>query len=124
LCGITGTPPHRDIQKTALGATDTVAWQYDASTIETIAMLKKQEYKIIAIEQTSESQSLLNFHPNNSQKLAFVFGNEVDGVDIEVLNHCDSCIEIPQFGSKHSLNISVASGIIMWDYISKIYQST
>lgn len=115
LCGITATPPHRDIQKTALGATETVNWNHFNSTLEAIEQLKQQDYKIAAVEQTENSTFLNNFKVNRNEKWALVFGNEVSGVDQDVINHCDVVIEIPQFGSKHSLNISVSAGILLWE---------
>lgn len=115
LCGITATPPHRDIQKTALGATETVNWSHFNSTLEAIEQLKQQGYKIAAVEQTENSTFLNNFKVNRNEKWALVFGNEVSGVDQDVINHCDVVIEIPQFGSKHSLNISVSVGLVLWE---------
>lgn len=115
LCGITATPPHRDIQKTALGATETVNWNHFNSTLEAIEQLKQQGYKIAAVEQTENSTFLNNFKVNRNEKWALVFGNEVSGVDQDVINHCDVVIEIPQFGSKHSLNISVSVGVVLWE---------
>lgn len=119
LCGITPTPPHRDIQKTALGATETVEWQYVQNTIEAINFLKQNNYIIVSIEQVENSIQLNNFYPSKDQKYAFVFGNEVEGVDQKVVDLSDFCIEIPQFGTKHSLNISVSVGIVIWDFIQK-----
>ncbi len=115
LCGITATPPHRDIQKTALGSTETVNWNHFNSTLEAIEQLKQQGYKIAAVEQTENSTFLNNFKVNRNEKWALVFGNEVSGVDQDVINHCDVVIEIPQFGSKHSLNISVSVGVVLWE---------
>jgi len=115
LCGITATPPHRDIQKTALGATETVNWNHFNSTLEAINQLKQQGYKIAAVEQTENSTFLNNFKVNRNEKWALVFGNEVSGVDQDVINCCDVVIEIPQFGSKHSLNISVSAGVVLWE---------
>jgi 23S rRNA (guanosine2251-2'-O)-methyltransferase len=123
LCGITGTPPNREIHKTALGATESVEWFYDSETTEAIQILKAQGYQIWAIEQAEGSIYLQNFKPNAEDKIAFVFGNEVDGVTDEVLALCDGCIEIPQFGTKHSLNVSVTIGIVLWDYVAKTYKS-
>lgn len=115
LCGITATPPHRDIQKTALGSTETVNWNHFNSTLEAIEQLKQKGYKIAAVEQTENSTFLNNFKVNRNEKWALVFGNEVSGVDQDVINHCDVVIEIPQFGSKHSLNISVSVGVVLWE---------
>jgi 23S rRNA (guanosine2251-2'-O)-methyltransferase len=115
LCGITATPPHRDIQKTALGATETVNWKHFNSTLEAIEQLKQQGYKIAAVEQTQNSTFLNEFNINKNEKWALVFGNEVSGVDQDVINCCNVVIEIPQFGSKHSLNISVSAGVVLWE---------
>lgn len=119
LCGITGTPPHRDIHKTALGATDTVAWQHVPDICGLLQHLKTQDYIIVALEQTDESVMLQEFEPDLDSKYAFVLGNEVDGVSDGALELTDLCLEIPQFGTKHSLNVSVATGILVWDYIFK-----
>ncbi|HNW89129.1 MAG TPA: RNA methyltransferase [Bacteroidales bacterium] len=119
LCGITATPPHRDIHKTALGATDSVCWNYFESTRQAVAGLKEQGYLIIAVEQTDTSISLDEYEPDKTKKIALIFGNEIDGIDDEVLELCDFCIEIPQFGTKHSINISVSAGIILWDIVTK-----
>ena len=116
LCGYTPQPPHRDIHKTALGATETVDWLYYATTKFAVAELKSHGYKIYAIEQVQNSVPLQQFKPGN-QKTALVFGNEVEGVDDEVLAMCDGYIEIPQFGMKHSLNVSVAAGIVLWELV-------
>ena len=116
LCGYTPQPPHRDIHKTALGATETVDWMYFENTVDAIKELKERDYRIFAIEQTEGSISLEKFAEQN-QKLAVVFGNEVEGVNDEVLKLCDGCIEIPQLGMKHSLNISVAAGIVLWKLV-------
>lgn len=120
LCGITGTPPHRDIQKTALGATDSVAWEYKSSTLEAIADLKQNGFEICAFEQVEQSVMLHEFQPEIGKKYALVFGNEVFGVEDEVINASDHLIEIPQLGTKHSLNISVTLGIGIWDFMSKM----
>ncbi len=119
LCGITATPPHRDIEKTALGATETVYWEYFDTTEEAILKLKALGYQIIAIEQTSGSKNLLDWQPTSESKTAFVFGHEVMGVSEEALALCDGAIEIPQFGTKHSLNVSVTAGIVLWDVVMK-----
>ena len=113
LCGYTPQPPHRDIHKTALGATETVDWLYFSTTVEAVKELKQRGYKIYAVEQAEGSISLEKFE-QAGEKMAVVFGNEVEGVDADVLPLCDACIEIPQLGMKHSLNISVAAGIILW----------
>ncbi len=120
LCGFTATPPHREIHKTALGSTESVAWKYYQNTIEAIKELKTNGYSIAALEQATNSLNLKEFSPNVSEKYAFVFGNEVKGVSEEVLNMCDFCLEIPQFGTKHSLNVSVTAGMLIWDYYCKI----
>ncbi len=117
LCGYTPQPPHRDIHKTALGATETVAWKYYASTEEAIQELRDAGYQLWAIEQVEKSIPLHLFDSNQPTPLAIVFGNEVSGVDAEVIKACDGCIEIPQLGMKHSLNISVAAGIVMWELV-------
>jgi 23S rRNA (guanosine2251-2'-O)-methyltransferase len=113
LCGYTPQPPHRDIHKTALGATETVDWMYFPTTLEAVKGLKERGYKLFAVEQTEGSISLEKFDAKD-EKIAIVFGNEVGGVDADVIKLCDGCIEIPQFGTKHSLNISVAAGIVLW----------
>lgn len=118
LCGITGTPPDREINKTALGATETVNWQYHKDTKDALEYLKENGWKIYAIEQVEPKIYLQDFEPQKEEKYAFIFGNEVQGVDEDVLSLCDGCIEIPQFGSKHSLNISVTIGIISWHYVN------
>ncbi len=117
LCGYTPRPPHRDIQKTALGATDTVAWNYFATTLEAIKTLKEDGYAVYAIEQASGSIPLQRAAGIGAGKMAVVFGNEVEGVNSEVIGLCDGCIEIPQLGMKHSLNISVAAGIVLWELV-------
>ncbi|MBS9523562.1 RNA methyltransferase [Litoribacter alkaliphilus] len=120
LCGITGTPPHREIQKTALGATESVDWEHLPSTLEAVEKLKQEGYQILAIEQVDKSQMLHEFQPEDGQKYAMVFGNEVFGVEQEVIQASDRVIEIPQLGTKHSLNISVTMGIVIWDLVSKM----
>lgn len=117
LCGYTPRPPHRDIQKTALGATETVQWKYFQSTSEALHLLKQEQYVIYAVEQAEGSVSLQSGSLLKADKLAIVFGNEVEGVQDEVLQVCDGCFEIPQFGMKHSLNVSVAAGIVLWELI-------
>lgn len=120
LCGITGTPPHKDIQKTALGATDTVQWNYFGSTLEAVAALKKNHYKVYAIEQAEHSMMLNEFIIRPGQKVAFILGNEINGVDQQVILDCDGVIEIPQTGFKHSLNISIAAGIVSWEVYKQL----
>ena len=114
LCGYTPQPPHRDIHKTALGATETVDWLYYENTITAVQELKQRGYKIYAVEQVESSVSLEKFTIDAKEEVAVVFGNEVEGVDADILPLCDGCIEIPQLGTKHSLNISVAAGIVLW----------
>lgn len=120
LTGITGTPPHREIEKTALGATSSVAWQYAENPTEVLKALKAEGYTIIAIEQTTESQSLQNFNPEPAGKYCLVFGNEVHGVSEEAIELADIALEIPQAGTKHSLNISVCLGIVAWEFFRKL----
>lgn len=119
LCGVTPRPPHRDIHKSALGATESVTWRYEKNTTDAIAHLKEQGYKILAIEQVHDSISLSEFSKKENEKVVFVFGNEVQGVSDEALALCDHCIEIPQQGSKHSFNISVSVGIVLWEVLGK-----
>ncbi|MEP7317571.1 MAG: RNA methyltransferase [Panacibacter sp.] len=114
LCGYTPQPPHRDIHKTALGATETVDWIHFPTTLQAVEQLKQRGYKVFAVEQAEGSISLEKFNLQQDEKIAVVFGNEVEGVNSDVLKICDGCIEIPQLGMKHSLNISVAAGIIFW----------
>ncbi|WP_342748465.1 RNA methyltransferase [Chitinophaga niastensis] len=119
LCGYTPVPPHRDIQKTALGATESVEWQYFSTTLDAVKELQANGYKVMTIEQAVNSHMLDVFVPPADQPLALVFGNEVSGVDAEVMKIADGCIEIPQLGMKHSLNISVSTGIVVWDIFVK-----
>jgi tRNA G18 (ribose-2'-O)-methylase SpoU len=118
LCGFTPQPPHRDIHKTALGATDSVDWLYYEKTTDAVLALKERGFKVLAIEQT-EGSILLNEYVQSKMPLAFVFGNEVDGVSDEVIQLCDGVIEIPQWGMKHSLNISVAAAVVLWEFVRK-----
>ncbi|ERM82883.1 RNA methyltransferase [Rhodonellum psychrophilum GCM71 = DSM 17998] len=120
LCGITGTPPNREIQKTALGATESMEWTYAPTTLEALETLKSSGYTLCAFEQVEHSLSLDEFKPEKGEKYALVFGNEVFGVEDEVIQACDHIIEIPQLGTKHSLNISVSLGIAVWDFVSKM----
>ncbi len=120
LCGITAQPPHREIEKTALGATQSITWSYHASPVEAVEKLRSEGYLIIAIEQAENSIMLQNFEVNADKKYALVFGNEVNGVSEEVMAKIDACIEIPQFGTKHSFNIVVSAGIVLWDFFSKL----
>jgi tRNA G18 (ribose-2'-O)-methylase SpoU len=118
LCGFTPQPPHRDIHKTALGATDSVDWLYYENTSDAVLALKERGFKVLAIEQT-EGSILLNEYVQSNMPTAFVFGNEVDGVSDEVIQVCDGVIEIPQWGMKHSLNISVAAAVVLWEFVRK-----
>lgn len=120
LCGITGQPPHRDINKTALGATETVEWEHVESTLDVISRLKNDGWTILAVEQAERSLMLDKFEPKPAEKYAFIFGNEVFGVEQDVVSASDQVLEIPQFGTKHSLNISVTIGVVLWHYISHV----
>lgn len=120
LCGITATPPHKDIHKTALGATDTVAWEYVEDTLEVVEKLQKENVQVVAIEQAENACFLDAFTPVPGTTYAFIFGNEVRGVAQKVVSNCDLVVEIPQVGSKHSLNIAVSAGIVLWDVFSKL----
>jgi tRNA G18 (ribose-2'-O)-methylase SpoU len=120
LCGITAQPPHKDIRKTALGATETVAWEYVKDTVALVNRLKDNNVKILAIEQAEEAIMLNKFKPQLNTTYALVFGNEVKGVQQDVVTKSDAVIEIPQYGSKHSLNISVSVGVIAWDLSNKL----
>jgi len=115
LCGITATPPHREIQKTALGATESVSWRYFASTAEAVAELKARGYIIIAVEQAEGAVELQDMVTEQGKKYALIFGHEINGVDQSIVDMCDLCIEIPQFGTKHSFNIAVSAGIVLWE---------
>ncbi len=116
LCGITGTPPHREIQKTALGSTESVSWRYFENTPEAISFLKEKNVVIYSVEQATQSIYLQDVTIDQSRSYALVFGNEVEGVDQEVIHASDGVIEIPQFGTKHSFNISVSAGIVCWQF--------
>ena len=120
LCGITAIPPHAEIHKTALGAEDTVDWKYYARTQDAIYDLKSAGWEVWAVEQVEGSVMLQDFEPEKGKKYAIVLGNEVKGVQQEVVDQCDGCIEIPQFGTKHSLNVSVTAGILIWDFVCKL----
>jgi 23S rRNA (guanosine2251-2'-O)-methyltransferase len=120
LCGITAQPPHREIEKTALGATQSINWTYFETPLQAVETLRADGYKIIAIEQAENSIMLNTFAPAGNEKYALIFGNEVNGVSDEVMQQIDACIEIPQFGTKHSFNIVVSAGIVLWDFYSKI----
>ncbi len=119
LCGITACPPHREIEKTALGSTESVAWEYVENVLDLVKNLKNNGYIVLAVEQVENSLKLNDFKPESDKKYAFVFGNEVFGVNQNVVENADNCLEIPQFGTKHSLNISVTAGIVCWDFVSK-----
>lgn len=120
LCGITATPPNKEIHKTALGATDTVAWEYKENVVELISQLKSENCHVLAIEQVENATFLNDFLPEKDSKYALVFGNEVYGVSQEAIQNCHGIIEIPQLGTKHSLNISVSAGIVVWDLFQKM----
>lgn len=120
LCGITAQPPHREIEKTAIGATQSVDWVHYESTVEAVKELRAKGYEIIAIEQAVESVMLHKFVPAQDKKYALIFGNEVNGVSDEVMAEIDQCIEIPQFGTKHSFNIVISAGIVLWDFYAKL----
>ena len=120
LCGITATPPNKEIHKTALGATETVAWEHHENVLEVIENLKKENVITLAIEQVESSIFLQEFQVEKNKKYALVFGNEVYGVAQEAVAICDGCIEIPQLGTKHSLNIAVSAGIVVWDLFQKM----
>ncbi|ANQ50734.1 RNA methyltransferase [Flammeovirga yaeyamensis] len=119
LCGITGKPPHRDIHKTALGAQDTVAWEHFDETVDAIKKLKEEGYKVYAVEQVEGSTMLQDLETTKDEKIALVFGNEVMGVSDEAIEEVDAALEIPQFGTKHSLNVSVTIGVVLWQVLQK-----
>ena len=121
LCGITATPPHPDIHKTALGAEDSVKWSYYQDTSEAVDKLHSLGYTVYSIEQVKNSVSLESLILDRDQKYAVVLGNEVKGVQQEVVDKCDGCIEIPQFGTKHSLNVSVTAGLVIWDFFKQLH---
>lgn len=120
LCGITATPPHKEIQKTALGATETVAWEHNKNVLDVIKQLQAENVTVLAIEQVEQAYLLNEFVLDSSKKYALVFGNEVYGVSQEAVALCDGCIEIPQLGTKHSLNIAVSAGIVIWDLFKQL----
>jgi tRNA G18 (ribose-2'-O)-methylase SpoU len=123
ICGITAKPPHREIQKTALGATESVNWEYFDDSSKAVKKLQEEGYRIFAVEQTSESKRLETWQCGNIEKLAVVFGNEVSGVSEDILPFVDACIEIAQYGTKHSLNVSVSAGIIIWHVFSQMKET-
>ena len=120
LCGITATPPHAEIHKTALGAEDVVAWSYHSDTLEAVQELKREGYSVYAIEQVQDSIALQDFQTEPGKRYAVVLGNEVKGVQQLVVDACDGSIEIPQFGTKHSLNVSVTAGMVIWEFACKL----
>lgn len=119
LCGITGTPPNKEIHKSALGSTESVEWKYYSNTIDTITELKEKDYIIYAVEQAKDAMMLNKLEFELTQKLVLIFGNEVEGVQQSTIDQCDGVIEIPQFGTKHSLNIAVSAGIVLWEFVRK-----
>jgi len=121
LTGISAQPPHREINKTALGATESVPWLYDDDVSHAVINLQEEGYTILAIEQAKESTMLHNFNPSSEAKYALVFGNEVKGVSDEIMQLVDGCLEIPQLGTKHSLNVSVSIGVVLWDISQKLH---
>lgn len=123
LCGITGRPPHREIEKTALGATQSVSWAYYSEPLQAIEQLRKEGYIIVAVEQAEKSIMLDQFNATKDEKYALIFGNEVNGVSDEIMKAIDACIEIPQFGTKHSFNIVVSAGIVLWDFFTKVVEN-
>lgn len=120
LCGITAQPPHREIHKTALGATDSVDWKYFNSTKEAVQELKNKAYQIIALEQANESIPLNHFSPDPDCSYALILGNEIHGIEQNIVDISDHCVEIPQFGTKHSFNVTVSNGIVLWDMLLKL----
>lgn len=120
LCGITASPPHKEIRKTALGATDSVEWEYAKEVIDVVKELQQKGYAVIAVEQAEGSISLDEFEVDRSKKYVLIFGNEVDGVDQQLLDICYHALEIPQSGTKHSLNISVCAGIVLWKFYKNL----
>tara|TARA_Y100001933_G_scaffold38514_1_gene34530 strand:+ start:250 stop:783 length:534 start_codon:yes stop_codon:yes gene_type:complete len=120
LCGITASPPNKEIRKTALGSTDSVTWSYFENTKQAIQELKKEKFQIISIEQADKSTKLEDFNVNSKKKYALIFGNEIKGVNQKLIDMSDVVVEIPQFGTKHSFNVSVSVGIVIWDFFSKI----
>jgi tRNA G18 (ribose-2'-O)-methylase SpoU len=119
LCGITSIPPNKEILKTALGATETVNWEYFESTSVCVNVLKEKDFKIICVEQTDQGSMLNEFEFNLDENICLVFGNEIEGVNVKIIEMSDDCIEIPQLGTKHSLNVSVAGGIVIWDLLNR-----
>jgi tRNA G18 (ribose-2'-O)-methylase SpoU len=120
LCGISSPPPSAEIHKAALGAEDTVAWQYEKETTHLVTQLREKDYHLVAVEQVEGSVLLHDFQPRKDKKYALIFGNEVKGVQQQVVDSCDLSLEIPQQGTKHSLNVSVSIGVVLWDIVSKL----
>ena len=120
LCGITATPPNAEIHKTALGAEDSVAWRYFQDTMEAVAALRAEGYTLLAVEQCDGSTMLQDFHPDPSRRYSVILGNEVKGVQQTVVDACSSCLEIPQYGTKHSMNVSVTAGIVIWHFAQQL----
>ncbi len=120
LCGLTATPPNKEIYKTALGSTDSVDWEYTENTMDAITRLKNDGFTVIGIEQVEDKVFLQDFLPQKDKKYGFVFGHEVKGVSQEVVDACDFCIEIPQWGHKHSLNIAVSAGVVLWHTVEHL----
>lgn len=120
LCGITATPPHRDIQKTALGATQSVDWAFDSSALQRVAALKAEGVHVVAVEQVEHAIALRDYRPDPSRPTALVFGNEVRGVSQKLVDQCEAAIEIPQFGTKHSFNVAVSVGVVLWELFCKL----
>lgn len=120
LCGITATPPNKEIHKTALGATESVQWEYFKQAADAISVLRREGVHVLAVEQVEGAVFLQDFNPEPNKRYALVFGNEVFGVSVEAISHCDGCIEIPQLGTKHSLNIAVSAGIVVWELFKKM----
>ena len=118
LCGITATPPNAEIHKTALGAEDSVAWRQFKDTMEAVSWLRNEGYTLLAVEQCEGSTMIQDFLPDHTRKYAVILGNEVKGVQQQVVDACDGCLEIPQFGTKHSMNVSVTAGIVIWHFFS------
>ena len=118
LCGITGQPPHKEIRKTALGADESVHWEYFTETVEAVDKLKQEGYILLGLEQAENSIDIRDYILDNTKKYALILGNEVEGVDADVLKHCDAILEIPQYGTKHSFNVSVSAGIAMWELLN------
>jgi len=124
LCGITATPPHTEIHKTALGAEESVKWRYYKNTMDAVKALRDEGYQLLSIEQCEDSTMLQDFYPDSSVHYAVILGNEVKGVQQEVVDACDGCLEIPQYGTKHSMNVSVTAGIVIWHFAHQLTLNT